>query len=242
MGMRLKAIPAEAVGAVKAHPIIAVVALGAAGFLYYGYSANKAAAQSDTTTVDPNSAYGSYMSYSAPLVYTPNVSASGGADLGTSGTVAIGGNVTQTDLLNFEKIKEDHSYALQQLTLKQQADIAAANAAVQLAGVSSANYQAASALAQTFMLSGNDLGGGIVQGPGGVNLVYNFANHVYDNSTYGQGSTRFENNVRGDSIGSFLANASRSLTFINQNQQSAPATTPVTASNTNTNGTTANAA
>ena len=235
--MRIKAIPAEAVDAVKSHPVIALAIVGAAGFLYYGHMANKSASQSDNTTVDPNSAYGSYMSYSAPLAYTPNVAVGGSsAAPDTSGTIAIGGNVTQTDLLNFEQLKEQHSYDLQQLTLKQQSDIAAANATLQMAGISSANYQAASALAQTFMLSGNDLGGGIVQGPGGVNLVYNFANHVYDNSTYGQGSTRFENNVRGDSIGSFLANASRSLSFINQNQPSAPAVTQVAANN-NSSGT-----
>lgn len=211
--MRTKAIPAEIVDTVKAHPAISIGVAVLAAFLAYGYYANQqdaAAANSANASYDTSGAYGSYMSYSAPLVYTPYTTAtdsSGGST--SSGSVSLD-VVSQSDLLDFEKLKEQHSYDLQLATLKQQADIAAANSTLQLAGINSANYQAASALAQTFMLSGNDLGGGLVTGPGGTQLVYSFTNHQVDPTTYGQATTRWENNIRGEAIQNFLNQAAKS--------------------------------
>lgn len=184
--MRLKAIPAVVEHAMAVHPVLAVIGVAAVGFGAYQYVNNRTPATSSNDSSVASTQQG--FSYGMPQVMpvdgatgmidaltNPNqgsatdpastsVAGAGGSTGSTTGTIANAGGLTNLDIFNFEKLKEEHDYSLATMTLAANMAIAQSNADIAAMGIQSANWTAGASLAEAFIRSGQQFVAGNVGG------------------------------------------------------------------------------
>lgn len=184
--MRIKAIPAIVENAVAVHPVIAIAGVAALGLGVYHYAnrSNPAAAldASPTASTQQSFSYGMPQvlpiggatgmidAITNPIANSSTAPASTGTIGTTSGTgstvssIADAGGLTNLDIFNFEKLKEQHDFDLANMTLAANLAIAQSNADIAMMGIQSANWTAGVGLAEAFIRSGQQFVAGDIAG------------------------------------------------------------------------------
>lgn len=170
--MRLKAVPALIETTAEAHPLLvgaAVVAIGVSAY-YYTRTPTQA------LDADPNASTQYAYTYGMPMVVPGSVGgiATGVVDSitnpaapGTGVTTPTTGgiaDVSNLDIFNFEKLKEEHDYDLASRSLDAQLQIALVNASTAALGIQATNWQTSANLAAQFLRSGQQFFSGSVGG------------------------------------------------------------------------------